>query len=131
MWRRTLLPARWPNRSLTSLKPSRSQTTTASERRFSARAPASLSSERKSERALGQIGQIVGGDGSLQQPVRQRVLDRQRHLGTDGQQDAQVVLGEGVAVRPVKRQHAQQPVDAVQRTASAARKVLYLVGSFR
>ena len=45
----------------------------------------------------------------------QRVLDGERELGNDGQQNAQMILGEGVAFAVIQRQHAHRPVQADQR----------------
>ena len=58
--------------------------------------------------------------------MSQRIFDSQRDLGADGEKNAQILLAEGVAFGAIKRQYAQQTVDAIQRDSQrrAQRAVL-------
>ena len=64
---------------------------------------------------IGQSGQVVGNGRTLGLFILQGVLDGQRHLGTDRQQDAQVIGSEGVSFGMIESQHADDPGQPFQR----------------
>ncbi len=64
---------------------------------------------------VGQSGQVVGDRRTLGLLVLQGILDGQRHLRADRQQDAQVIGSEGVGFRVIKRQHADHAGQPFQR----------------
>ena len=53
-----------------------------------------------------QIGEVIRGGRVFRLLILQRVLHRQRHLGADSQQDAQVIGSKRVSFRVIKRKHA-------------------------
>lgn len=64
---------------------------------------------------VGQSGEKVRGCRGLRLLVAHSVLNGQTQLGTDSEQNAQVVLGEDVAFDMVQREHADdRPADAGQ-----------------
>ena len=86
----------------------------------------------KQRARIGQPGQIIGGRRALRLLILQRIFNGQRHLRTDGQQNAKMVGGEGIVLQLVEREHGHHsgklPPDGM---ANAERSVLNFVGSLR
>ena len=74
--------------------------------------PVKLQKERP---GIGQAGQVIGGCGTFCLLVLERILDGERHLAADREQNAQVIGGEGIAFATIQRENANHSGDALQR----------------
>ena len=62
-----------------------------------------------------QPGKIVSDGGIFGLSILQCILDRQRHLAADREQDAQVIGGECIALATIESEHADDAGDAFKR----------------